>query len=338
MLEFVKNKDVALRFVFFFMIGFGIAALSLNAAVLTEDFSSDPTLRGWKVFGNTNLAKWNPTNHYLDFTWDSSQTNTYFYHPLGTILGKSDDFSFSFDVTLLDLTAGPNPAKPYSFPICAGLQNFVNSSGTNFSRGNGHLAPNLVEFAFYPDTGFGATVWPSFWSSNSVLSYTSSSDYTIVDLPMNLRMHIVMSYTASNKTATTTITTNGVSIGTINKLKLASTYTDYRVATVAVPSYSDFAQSPGDAGSVLAHGIIYNISVTTPSPPVQNVALAFSNAHWQAQFAGVTNWNYLLELSTNFNAWTQVASTNLSTNGTVSLTDTNDPSSTKIYRVRALRQ
>lgn len=154
---------------------------------------------------------------------------------------------------------------------------------------------------------------------------------------MNVRMHITTSYTASNKTATTTITTNGVSIGTINKLKLASTYTDYRVGTVAIPSYSDGAQSPGDAGSVLAHGIIYNISVTTPSPPVQDVALAISSTHWQAQFAGVTNWNYFLESSTNFNVWTQVASTNLTTNGTVLLTDTNNPSMTRYYRVRALR-
>ncbi|MGZ4987738.1 MAG: hypothetical protein ACXWBP_06850 [Limisphaerales bacterium] len=321
----------------FALIGFGIAAFSINAAVLTEDFSSDPTLRGWKIFGNTNLARWNATNHNLEFTWDSSQTNTYFYHPLGTILGKSDDFIFSFDLTLLDLTPGVNPAKLYSFPLCAGLQNFANSTGTNFFRGNGHLAPNLVEFAFYPDTGFGPTIWPSFWSSNSVLSYNSSSDYTILDLPMHVRMHITMAYTATNKTAKTTITTNGVSIGGIGNLKLSSTYTDFRVGTVSIPNYSDGGQSPGDAGSVLAHGIIHSISVTTPDAPVQSVALSFSNSHWQAQFAGLTNWNYLLEASSNLGSWQQVASNTLAINGAVTLVDTNNIVGAEYYRVRALR-
>jgi hypothetical protein len=315
-----------------------IAALSVNAAVLTEDFSSDPALRGWQTFGNTNLAHWNSTNHNLEFTWDSSQTNTYFYHPLGTILGKSDDFVFSFDLTLKDLTPGPNPAKPYSFPICAGLQNFVNASSTNFFRGNGHLAPNLVEFTFYPDTGFGPTVWPSFWSSNSVLNYNSSSDYTILDLPLNVRLQITMSYTASNKTAVTTITTNGISIGMINNAKLSATYTDYRVGTVAIPSYSDGAQSPGDAGSVLAHGIIHSISVTTPAPPVQDVALSFSNSTWRAQFAGLTNWKYFLETSSNLNSWTVVTSNAPVVNGPVSLVDTNAAMTNGFYRVRALRQ
>jgi hypothetical protein len=70
---------------------------------------------------------------------------------------------------------------------------------------------------------------------------------------------------------------------------------------------------------------------------VQNIALAVSNAQWQAQFAGVTNWNYLLESSTNFDGWTQVASTNLIANGTVLLTDTNSAAA-DFYRVRALRR
>jgi hypothetical protein len=320
------------------LIGFGIAALSLNAAVLTEDFSSDPALRGWKVFGNTNLARWNPTNHNLDFTWDSSQTNTYFYHPLGTILGKSDDCTLVFDMTVKDLVVGVNPSKPYAFPLCVGLQNFANATGTNFFRGNGHLSPNLTEVGFFGDTGFGPTIWPSFWSSNSVLNYNSSSDYTIMDLPLGVRMRVTMNYAASNKLVTTTITTNGVSVGAINSFKLSATYTDYRVGTVAIPSYSDGAQAPGDAGSLLAHGIIHGITVTTPAPPVQNVAITFSNAHWLTQFGGVTNWNYFLESSANFGLWTQVASNSLATNGTVSLVDSNTFSGAQFYRVRSERR
>jgi hypothetical protein len=324
--------------VFLAFIVISIAAFSTNAAVLTEDFSSDPSTRGWKVFGNTNLARWNSTNHYLEFTWDSSQTNTYFYHPLGTVLGKTDDFTFSFDMTLKDVAVGVNPSKPYAFPLCVGLQNFADATSTNFFRGNGHLSPNLTEFAFFGDTGFGPTIWPSFWSTNSVLNYNSSSDYSIMDLPLNVRMHVVLNYTSSNKLVTTTITTNGVSIGTINSFKLSSTFTDYRVGTVAVASYSDGAQAPSDGGSLLAHGIIHSISVTTPAPPVQNISMSFSNAHWQAQFAGATNWNYFLESSASLQAWTQVASTSPATNGLILLSDTNAMSGAQFYRVRAQRQ
>jgi hypothetical protein len=305
--------------------------------VLTEDFSTDPALRGWKVFGNTNLASWNPTNHNLQFTWDSSQTNTYFYHPLGTILGKSDDFTLAFDLTLRDLAIGVNAGKPYSFPLCVGLQNFVDATGPNFYRGNGHLSPNLTEFAFFGDSGYGPTVWPSFWSTNSVLSYNSGADFTVLDLPVGVRMHVVMNYSSSNKLVSTTIATNGVSIGALNNFKLSPTFTDYRVGTVAVESFSDGAQSPADGGSLLAHGIIHSISVTTPTPPVQNISVLLTNAHWQAQFAGATNWTYFLEAATNLTNWTSVASS-AATNGIVTLTDTNNASSMEFYRVTAQRQ
>ena len=62
----------------------------VHATVITEDFSADPRSNGWQIFGNTNLFQWDSTNHNLDVTWDSSQTNSYFYHPLGTILTRDD--------------------------------------------------------------------------------------------------------------------------------------------------------------------------------------------------------------------------------------------------------
>ena len=75
----------------------GFAFVStLDAGTLTENFSHDPALDGWQVFGDTNLFHWDSVNHNLQVTWDSSQSNSYFYHPLGTILGTNDDFSMSF--------------------------------------------------------------------------------------------------------------------------------------------------------------------------------------------------------------------------------------------------
>ena len=70
------------------------------AATITENFSANPLQNGWQIFGDTNLFQWDSTNQNLAVTWDSSQTNSYFYHPLGTILTRNDDFSLAFDLAI----------------------------------------------------------------------------------------------------------------------------------------------------------------------------------------------------------------------------------------------
>src|SRR5439155_16884268 len=77
-----------------------------HATTITENFTNNPWQNGWQVFGNTNLFQWNSVNQTLAVTWDSSQTNSYFYHPLGTILARDDDFSVAFDLRLNDFVAG----------------------------------------------------------------------------------------------------------------------------------------------------------------------------------------------------------------------------------------
>src|SRR4051812_46074569 len=81
-----------------------------GAATIVENFNSNPLNDGWKIFGDASLFQWDTTNQDLRVTWDSSQTNSYFYHPLGTILGTNDDFSVDFDLRLDDIGAGPDGA------------------------------------------------------------------------------------------------------------------------------------------------------------------------------------------------------------------------------------
>jgi len=71
-----------------------------------KNFSANPLQNGWQIFGNTNLFQWDSTNHDLAVTWDSSQTNSYFYHPLGTVVTRNDDFSVVFDFRLNDIASG----------------------------------------------------------------------------------------------------------------------------------------------------------------------------------------------------------------------------------------
>src|SRR6266567_4657432 len=152
--------------------------LSARAGTLQEDFSTDPAARDWRVFGDTNLFSWDAANQQLQVTWDSSQPNSYFYHPLGTTLSRNDDFSLAFDLRLADITPGVNTNKSGGFELAVGLLNFSEATLTNFLRGTGTDSPDLVEFDFFPDTGFGPTLWPTIISTNSAYSYNGPGDFT----------------------------------------------------------------------------------------------------------------------------------------------------------------
>ncbi|MDQ6630248.1 MAG: hypothetical protein M3Y82_00645 [Verrucomicrobiota bacterium] len=309
-----------------------------GAATFQEDFSGNPADRDWKIFGDTNLFQWNAITQNLAVTWDSSRTNSYFYYSLKTILNRNDDFSFAFDLRMTEIIGGANPNKPSAFPLAIGFLNLKNALHTNFFRGTGLDSPNLVEFNFFPDTGFGPTIWPAIWATNSSLNYNGSSDYTILDLPLGITARVALNYTASNRTLVTVITTNGISIGNIHPVSLSANFTDFQVDAFAIESYSDFAQDPLFPGSILAHGIFDNLIINTPPPPVQNLRGFFSADQWQVEFLSRTNWIYGLERTENFQSWNNVSEKISGNGGQLILQDTNTSLlNAHFYRVKAER-
>ncbi len=307
------------------------------AATVTESFATNPLTHGWHLFGNTNLFLWDSTNQNLRVTWDSLQTNSYFYLPLGTILDRQDNFSVAFDLEMSDIAAGV--ATNASFPLAIGLINLLDATRTNFFRGSpAHLQPNLVEFTFFPDTaGYGPTIWPDIWSTNGTLAGNDNGDYgyTIMDLPIGVVMRITLSYSASNQTLNTTLVTNGVSIP-LNRLTIGTNFTDFRVAAFAIPSYSDAGQNPRYANSILAHGIVDNVLLTVPPPPVQNLTGKFAGNQWQASFTSLTNWLYTLERTGDLRSWTAVSTGTPGIGGTLILPDPT-AFTRQWYRVNAQR-
>src|SRR5260221_93203 len=171
-----------------------------SATVIAEDFTSNPLQDGWSGFGDTNLFRSNATNQNLEVTWDSSQSNSYFYHPLGTTLSREDDFGLAFDLRLNDIGPGPATNKASTFPIAIGFLNLDQTTQTNFLRGTGNNSPDLGEFAYFWDSGFGATSWPTFVDTNSTFNYNNASDYAIFALKPSDTYNIVMNFTASNQT------------------------------------------------------------------------------------------------------------------------------------------
>jgi hypothetical protein len=319
---------------FFFIMSGLVAASICGAATFTGDFSADPLQNGWRIFGDTNLFAWDSTNQNLAVTWDSSQTNSFFYHPFGTILARSDDFGISFDLQLTDIAIGVNPAKTNTFELAVGYINFVNATNADLERGTGRTsqgARNTCEFDYFPDSGHGATISPTIISSNNQFATTFAFPFA---LDPGALFHVTMNYTATNQTLHTTMTRNGApfAAGAIPDVLLGANF-DFRLDNFAIINWSD----AGADGSLLAHGTVDNFIVTVPPPPIQNLTGAFSNSVWQAQFISQSNWLYTLQQTADFVSWNDI-SISTSGNGTnLCLPDTNAISDKSFYRVRADR-
>jgi hypothetical protein len=319
-----------------------------HATLVAEKFATDPSLDGWQVFGDTNLFHWNAPNQNLEVTWDSSQTNSYFYHPLGGYITRNDDFSVTFDLQLNDIASGVEPGKTGPMQLGFGFLNTAVATNVNFMRGSFGDALNVVEFDYYPYGYYTdgdliydapATTMPSFISGVNSYDYCPST-LAVYDneLPLHQPVHVTFNYTASNQTAVVVITTNGVPVGQLPGLILNSDngFMDSDDFNVDMFSISSYSSRGDDYDSVLAHGVIANVVVTIP-PPAQKVTGSFTNGQWQVQFTDHTNWLYALERSSDLQNWTVVVA-GISGNGTsLTVTDPTAPAGHAFYRVNAHR-
>jgi len=310
----------------------GVLSLSINSAratTIAENFSADPESSGWQAHGNTNLFAWNVTSQNLEVTWDSSQPNSYFFHAIGPSLTTASDFMLGFDLRLKDIGPGTDPNKPITFQIALGLINLAQATNTGFVRGSGFESPNLVEFDYFWDSGFGATVSPVMISR---LNEFNDGGFTFpLELTTGATFHVSLLYTAEDRTLRTMITSNGVPFGPVHDATLSPSFSDFTVDHFGVSSYNDAGQFPGFEGSVLAHGVVDDFLFAAP-PPVTRVTATGAG---QIQFRSTTNWLYHLERATNFQWWLPVSGSLPGTGGTMTMQDTNPPSGSAFYRVQA---
>ncbi len=346
-------KDQQMKKILF--VALACAGLFLNssaarAAVITEDFSTNPLQHGWNILGDTNQFHWDSTNHNLAVTWDSSKSNAFFWYGLDGHLTRYDDFNFEFDLFLNDIASNTEPGKTGPMQIALGFQNYPVITRADYVRGFGGFGDytDIAEFNYYPYGYyvFGDMVFPSpttfttsFVSETPKFSPNSFAPDYVLELPTNVLMHIKMKYTADDQTAYLTATTNGISVGVVPPLILNYTNSNftnsdnYNVNVFSITSYTSIGD---DFDSLLAHGTVAHLQITLP-PPAQNLAVAFTNGGWQVGFNDKTNWLYTLERSTNLISWGD-ASAAIPGNGTsLMVPDTNAPSARAFYRVRARR-
>ena len=306
------------------------AVAAVHAALVSEKFTTNPDARGWQIFGDTNLFQWNPANQNLAVTWDSAQTNSFFYHPLGAVYSKTNDFLITFDVRLNDIAVGTTPGLPYTFEIAIGLINTGIATSGNYLRGYGEF-PNLVEFDYFPNdiNGYGATVSTLMISAQT--NYSSGGFTDPLEMQTNKLYHVVMIFTATNQVLHTTMTADGAAFGPVQNAFLGAGFDSFQVDAIAINSYNHAGQFPGYGGSVLAHGTVDNLAFASPLP-IEKIKTVTAG---EIQFTSDTNWLYTLEQSGDFKNWTAAAPASLGNGTNLILQATNLPAGKSLYRVRA---
>jgi hypothetical protein len=317
-----------------------MAAAAGRAMTLAENFSSNPLQDGWQMFGDTNLFEWDAKNGNLDVTWDSSQPNSYFYHALGTILTTNDDFTLSFDLQLVSLDPSSGGMQ-----VAVGFFNLADAQDPTFERTDADGTPpniptNIVEFDYFPvgsdnqNPYYVPSVFPAYIDTNGYYPYEPSGLADFELLPGEW-YHVVMSYTAADQVLLVTVTNFPQTSGTSTIDSLISPFTDFRLDTLSISSYSAAGDLYGD--TILAEGAVANIVATLPPSPVQNLTGTLSNGVWQAQFSSQSNWLYALQRTGDFQSWTNVSPTTSGNGTNLILQDANPPADQAFYRVSASR-
>jgi hypothetical protein len=315
------------------IVGAALAAIAIaKSAEFTETFDSNPAESGWSVFGNQNLFTWNSADKNLKVEWDSSKPNSYFYKPLGTTLTRDYYFEFGFDVKLNSIAAGTTPGKPFAFQIAIGLINFTNATNPNFFRGTGMDSPNIVEFDYFPDTGFGATISPVIISASN--KFAVSFNFPI-EMTTGVVYHVDMVFIPESGVLKTVMKSNNLPFVPIQDAVLSSDFDGFFVDTLAICSYSDEGQDPLWGGSVHADGIVDNIYIRWQNPYAPTLAGTLKAGGYQVRINSHQMWWYTLERSENLKIWTAVLPATPGTGGELILSDSNPPSDKAFYRVRA---
>lgn len=294
-----------------------------------ERFDSDPTRSGWRAHGRESVFAWSESDQALQVAWNTEIENSFFHRSLGTVVTRADDFEFSFDLTLESLNVDFNGG--YAFELAVGLIRTGDAFSPEFRRGTGMDAVNLVEWDYFPDTGFGATLSPAIISDNGrfAVSFNFPLELTLTD-----RFTVSMRYRSDDATLATTMLRNGEPFADIKPVTLPASFTDFAVDAFSVSSYADH----DDRGSILAQGTIDNVIVAVPPPPIRGMQGTLTPDGWSSTLVGRDGWTYQLERSGQLTDWTPAGLEIQGSDGMLTLVDPDPPATgNAFYRVRANR-
>ena len=241
-----------------------------------ETFDSDPLTKGWSVHGDKSLFEWDEDSESLRVKWDTERPNSFFYKPLGRVLTESNSFAFTFQITLDSVKAGYLEGKPYTFQVALGLLNISSAIDKNFNRGTGSDSPNLVEWDYFPDTGFGATVSPALASDKSEFS----AGFTFpAELLIGKTYSIKLIYNSEERVLKTEMLEDGKSWETIQTVEISSDFSGFFVDTFSISNFS----AKDSESSLLAIGTVDEVALVTSDTLPKLFGVKINGSQWEAK-------------------------------------------------------
>ena len=270
-----------------------------NLAWHAEDFSVDPLVSSWVVHGDESLFEWDAEAGVLGVTWDSEKPNSGFHRPLGLVLTEADAFAFTFDIALDEVKAGHLDGQPYTFEVTVGLVDIESAKADGFSRGTGSDSPNLVEWNYFPDTGFGATVSPAIASGKSQFA----AGFTFpAALAAGEKYSVRMEYDPGERTLKTFMLENSKAWKGIQSVKLQDDFSGFAVDAFSISSYT----AKGTESSLFASGTVDNLAIAVDRSQPRIVGARLIDGQWRARTFGFATADYLLERSADLHDWQPV--------------------------------
>ena len=297
-----------------------------NLAWHAEDFSVDPLVSSWVVHGDESLFEWNAEAGVLAVTWDSEKPNSSFYRPLGLVLTEADAFAFKFDIALDEVKVGHLDGQPYTFEVAVGLVDIESAKGDGLSRGTGSDSPNLVEWNYFPDTGFGATVSPAIASGKSQFA----AGFTFpAALAAGEKYSVRMEYDPGERTLKTFMLENSKAWKGIQSVKLQDDFSGFAVDAFSISSYT----AKGTESSLFASGTVDNLAIAVDRSQPRIVGARLIDWQWRARTFGFAAADYLLERSADLHDWQPVGNGVRSDGFYLRLIDEQSPDGGGFYRM-----
>lgn len=266
------------------------------------DFDKDPSKSGWQALREAQLWFWNRDSGQLEVIWDSSQANNAFYIPLPYQLTRSDTFGLELEMVIDEIYAGLSPDKPFTFEIAVGFFNIQDLSSLSFRRGVVGYARNILEWDFFPDTGFGPTIWPTAISETGLFNYNGTSDYLIEDLPVGKPIRVRLEFEGEIGAINSTVLYNGGEVIRYIRVPLADAFTDFRLNAAGIINYCD----AGTDGSVFARAKVKWVRLWWPDPPLVHLGISLGGGKCRVIFDAKAGWRYVLQESLDLLRWDTV--------------------------------
>ena len=204
---------------------------------------------------------------YPVMRWDSEKQTSSLFFPFGRQLSHEVDFSASVVFQLRSLDIEFDPGSFYGFQLSLGFFNSERVFLESYRRITGSDSPDLVEWDFFPDTGFGATISPTIVDSASQFFPTFNFP---IDLPVDEDIEVTLEYVSEFRELRSTLRAGEGELRAMETVKLPGpdddSFAGFMVDSFGFTSFRDF----DDSGSFSAEAQIIqtNISWSAGAPSI----------------------------------------------------------------------